>query len=480
MYCKPLSLLLASLLVGCGGGGGESSSNSSNGSNSTTMQTLSIMAKYKDGCGNETPASDAALLIHNSDYSNKEIIYADTNGKLTYTTTKANQTLSIIMRGDDDKVNGINPIYLTTYIDQPIVDMGSFYQNTKSIVDCQCQSFDVKVNVPNRINDIGRGRVSGAESTGNINNNIGYTNFTDALVCKDSTGSWPLISTLIDYNSPEQAFAAVIPDISAITETNADLESTVVNINSNDNEANKQVSTVIDGKYLLINSAYNSFGDVYGFVTDSIDFYSVAAYKFEAIYDIPDVEDAFLWNIATENSTNLNKTFDLTLPEMDYISLFNILVSESGQYDLSYVNNMDYVTVGIDATYENEALLSWMLYAPVSGEVPKIENIDLSAFISEGTLETSVDNITMYIDAQGYDGIDGYQDFMINKPEQSVENNILDKWSKFDAVYFEMTISNSEATNYSGQSQSSKVLKKQNENEVARNVLDKFFAKKNL
>jgi len=476
MYCKPFSLLLVTFLVGCGGGN-SSSSESSGDTTPTTMQTLSVMAKYKDSCGNETPANDAALLIHNSDYSNKEIIYADANGKLTYSAAKSNQTVSIVMRGEKDGVNGTTPIFLTTYIDQPVADMGDFYRNTRSIAACQCQSFDLKVNVPNRISDIGRGRISGAEEQGNINNNLGYTNFTDVLACKSSTGTWPLISTLIDYSSPEQAFAAIIPDISAITETNADLESTAVNINSNDNEANTQVSTVIDGKYRLRNSAYNSFDDVYGFVTESVDFYSVAAYKFEAIYDIPNVDEAFFWAIATENSTNLDKTFDLTLPEIDYVALFNILVSDSGQYDLSYVTNMDYVTVGIDATYNDETVLEWQLFAPVSGQVPKIENIDLSDFISEDILETSVDSISMYIDAQGYDGVEGFQDFMTNKSDRSVENNILDKWSKFDSVYFEMTISNLGTSNYSEQTQRSKKSKQQKE--ITKKMFDKFFAKKN-
>ena len=476
MNCKPFSLFLVSLLVGCGGSG--SSSDSSNKANSTTMQTLSIMAKYKDSCGNETPASDAALLIHNSDYSNKEIIYADANGKLTYTTDNTNQTLSIIMRGENDEVNGIKPIFLATYIDQPVVDMGNYYHYTGSTVACQCQSFEVKVNVPSRSNDIGSGSISGAKGGGDINNDIGYTNFTNVSACKDSTGSWSLISTLIDYNYPEQAFAALIPDISTVVETSADLEGLVVNIDTN-TEASKQVSTVIDGKYRLRNYVFSTYGNVYGFDAESVDFYAVSAYNFETLYDIPNVDDAFYWTLSSENSTNLNKIFDLPLPEIDYISLFDILLSESGQYDLSYLPNMDYLTVGIDAEYNDEIVLSWILFAPISGQVPKIENIDLSAFISDDVLDTSVDSIVMYIDVQGYHGVNGYQDFMSNRTERTVENRILDKWSKFDSVYFEMTMSNFDAISSNGSNQGSKVAKRPAENEVANKVFDKLFAKIN-
>jgi len=478
MYCKSLSLFFVSLLVGCGGGGsgGGDSITSSNVASSATVNTLSIMAKYKDSCGNETPASDAALLIHNSDYSNKEIIYADANGKLTYTTDKANQTLSIVMRGEKNEVNGIKPIYIATFIDQLVADMGDFNQYTDSTVACQCQLFDLKVNVPSRINDIGIGRISGVKDGGYKDNNLGYTNFTDFSVCKDSSGAWPLISTQFNYNSPEQAFAALIPDISSVRETSADLEGSIININTNAG-ASKQVSTVVDGKYSFRNYVFDSLSNVYGFETEAVDFYSVSAYKFETLYDIPDVDGAFYWALSRENSTNIGMTFDLPLPEIDYIALFDILVSDSGQYDLSYVPNIDYLRLGIDATYNNESILSWFLLAPVSGEVPKIENIDLSTFIPADVLDTSVDSIVMYIDAQGYDGINGYQDFMNHRSEQKIENRILDKWSKFDSFYFQMIISNFDDMNSSQVKQGSKVSKQSKENELANKVFDKLFVK---
>jgi len=478
MYCKSLSLFFVSLLVGCGGGGsgGGASITSSNGDNSATVNTLSIMAKYKDSCGNETPASDAALLIHNSDYSNKEIIYADANGLITYKTEQANQTLSILMRGAKDEVNGINPMFLATYIDQPVVDMGDYYQYTGISDACQCQLFEVKVNVPSRINDIGRGSISGVKGSVKINNDIGYTNFTGLSACKDSTGTWPLIATLIDYNYPEQALAALIPDISTVVETSAELEGTVVNINTN-HAASTQVSTVIDGKYRLRNYSLNSSDNVYGFATDAVDFYAVSAYHFESVYDIPNVDDAFIWTLSSENSTNLNKTFDLLLTDIDYISLFDVLVSDSGQYDLSYVPNMDYITVGVEATYNNETVLNWMLFAPISGEVPKIENIDLSAFIAEDTLDASVDRMLMYIDAQGYDGVDGYQDYMNSRLERTLESRTLDKWSRFDSIYLEVTLSNFDAISTSKTSLRSKASKQPKQNEVANKVFDKLFEK---
>jgi hypothetical protein len=438
------------------------------------------MAKYKDRCGYETVATDSALLIHNSDYSNKEIIYADANGLLTYTTDNANETLSILMR-EEYEVNGIKPIHLTTFIDQPITNMGNHYQYTDSMGGCQCQSFDVKVNVPSRINDIGSGIISGKVSDANIDNNSGYTNFADVLACKDLTGAWPLISTVISYSNPEQAFAALIPDIGVTSETDADLEGTVININTNGAEATTQVSTVIDGKYSLRNYAFNSFDNVYGFDAGSVDFYSVSAYQFESLYDLPNVDDAYFFTVSSENDSSLNRTFDLILPEIDHLVFFDILMSDSGEYDLSYIPNMDYFSVGIQATYDYQTVLSWELIAPMSGKVPSIENIDLSAFISKEVLDASVDTIEMNISVQGYDGIDGYQDFMNSKLEITSEISGLGKWSNYDSMLFEVT-----SNNFSGVSsptvqtvnKAPKTFQKREKNKLAINAFDKFMSKK--
>ncbi|MFT5294707.1 MAG: hypothetical protein ACI9YH_000715 [Colwellia sp.] len=484
MYCKFLSVSLVTLLVGCGGGSDSSDSNNSSFSsvnvNSTTSNTLSIMAKYKDSCGNETAATDAALLIHNSDYSNEEIIYADANGLLTYTTDNANQTLSILMR-EEDEVNGIKPIYLTTFIDQPVVNMGNHYQHTDSIGACQCDLFDLEVNIPGRTSDVGEGSISGGYDDGNVDNNEGTTNFTGVLACKKTSGAWPLISTFIGYINPDEGFAAIIPDISTMPATTANLVGIPVNVITND-EAITQVSTVIDGKYHLSNYGFQFSSSLYGFAADSVDFYSVSAYKFKSLNDLLNVDNAYFFTVSSESDSNLNRTFDLPLPEIDYLELFEILMSDSGEYDLSYLPNMDYLSVGIQATDDYQTVLNWELIAPMSGKVPNIDSIDLTAFISEDILDTSVDTIETNISVLGYDGIDGYQDFMTSKLELTNESHNSDKWSKYESIIFEMTLNKFSIANSSTVYKASKVsngIKKRKNNNRAINAFDKFVTKQN-
>jgi len=473
MYCKSLSLIFISLLTACGGGSSTDSSDdniSSNGTNQAALNTLSMMAKYTDSCGNETAAGDAALLIHNSDYSNKEIVYADDNGKITYQTEDSNQTISIVMRGSEE-INGIKPIFLTTYVDHPIVDLGDYYHYNNSTVNCQCQTFDLNVNTPARANDIGTGRISGVADDGHIDNNYGYTSYIGLESCKSPTEQWPLISSLISYRNPEQSFAALISDISTTTEISAEIEGTVVDISTNDYEATRQVSTVIDGIYHLRNYAFDQGSNVYGYAAESAQHFSISAYKFESLYDIPNVDDAFFWTASREYSSVLDKTFDLPLPTMDYTKLFDILVSTSGQYDLSNVANMDYLTVGIEAASNHQTMLDWYLYAPISGQVPKIENIDISAFISDDVLDASIDTIEMSVSARGYVGIDGYQDYLSSKSELTTDNLVNDQWSKSDFVYFEMTTSDFSISNSIKSIGSAKVTKEH----ISNQFIDKTF-----
>ncbi len=467
------------MLAGCGGGSSTDSPENPtppNGNNQTTLNTLSISAKYKDSCGNETAAGDAALLVHNNDYSNKEIIYADSNGNITYETENANQTISIVMRGSDE-INGVKPVFLATYVDHPVSDMGDYFHYSDSTEACQCQYFDLNVSVPARANDFGNGRISGVEDDGHINNNYGYTSFVGLESCKSATGEWPLVSPLITYSNPEQSFAALVSDISTTTDVNAEIAGVAVDITTNDFGASKQVSTVIDGDFHFRNYAFDQASNVYGYETDSVEHYSVSAYKFETIYEIPNVDDAFLWIASREYSTELNKSFDLPLPIMDYTTLFNILVSDSGQYDLSNTSNMDYLSIGIEASSNNYTMLDWYIYAPTSGQVPSIENMDFSAFVSDDILDASIDSIEMSVSARGYDGINGYQDFLNSRAEMTTDNLTNEKWSKSEFVYFEITTSNFDITNSTRAESNSKVNKASAQKKVANEIFNKLLNK---
>jgi len=125
-------------------------------------------------------------------------------------------------------------------------------------------------------------------------------------------------------------------------------------------------------------------------------------------------------------------------------------------------------------------VLNWELIAPMSGKIPNIDSIDLTAFISEEILDTSVDTIETNISVLGYDGIDGYQDFMTSKLELTNESRNSDKWSKYESMIFEMTLNKFSIANSSTVYKASKVsngIKKRENINTAIIAFDKFVNK---
>ncbi len=467
MYRTTLLLASLSLLTACGG-------DSTSTSTGTGTNTLSLMAKYRDACGNETAASDAALLIHNSDYSNKEIIYADVNGKLTYQAENSSQTISIVMRGADE-VSGVKPVILTTFMDYPMKDIGNYYHHTNKTDDCDCQNFALNVNVPARVNDRASGRISGVEATGQISNNIGSTFFDNLFACKAPSDQWPSVSAMMNFTNPDESFGVFISDISNSVEVTAELEGIAVDITTNDDDAYRRVSTVIDGKPYFDNFAFNTTGNVYAFPSSLVDQYAVSSYNVELPY-MPGADEGFFLTMSTENTSELNKTFDLPLPTIEYSQMFDILVNDSGQYNLSQTN-MDSINIGIKAFKGNELMLAWNLYAPTSGQVPAIENIDITAFISDNILDASVTKIKTSALVAGFSDINGYQDFINNMAVNTSINPIQSTWPRSEVAFLDITITDVSLSSSTSPINISKIIKKhistKGTNKASSNVMSK-------
>lgn len=459
MYLKTISLIsICSLITACGGGGSSSTTSDNTNSDSNTSNTLSLVVKYKDACGNEVLASDAALLIHNDDYSNKEIINADQNGKLTYQAANTQQTISIVIPGQN-KVGNITPINIATFIDYPVKDMGEFIDYTYETDACSCQTFNLQVNTPARANDIGQGRIFGIEGAANISSYRGQNHFDDFMVCKKQTDAWPLVSTVINFDSPSESFAAYIPDIANTTVVDAENQGKVVDITTNDYSANKQVTTVINELNSLRSYTFDSSKNVYAFEHGDVAYYDVSAYKVEFMHQFPDVDEALFIKSSTNNTTDINKSFDLPLPTIAADKLLDILVSDSGHYDLSQTASLDYMAVGLNALSAGEDILNWTVIAPASGQVPQIENIDISSFISDSALESATDEIELTAVTKSLSGIDGYQDYLVNRAALPRLEFTQEKAKASESAFLSITLNNASLEGLSNLTSSSEKIK---------------------
>lgn len=433
-------------LSACGGSGGSSSSDNQSSNNTTPPQqsAITIQAVYIDACGNETNATDAALLIHNSDYSNKQIVNANVSGEMSYLSDNATETISIVMRGSE-LVDGVKPIELTTYVDHPVIDMGVIYINTNDKSQCSCEVVDLRVNVPARPNDLGSPYIDGEEQFQDVYGAQGYAQYTGIERCSSPGTSKSPLSVHVDYFGPEESFANYINETPLPSEIDTVVLGTPASVLSPN--ANRQISAFIDGEYHFRSYAYDDITNIYSYPFEGIEFYSVDAYSFEDLYGIPNVDSAYLFSLKSENTRNINQTFDLPMVSVDYAELLAILVSDSGEYDFSSSNAFDYMTVSVTASGYAGDILDWYMYAPTSGMVPKIENIDLSQFMSDSEFEARAERLNMSVGARGYQGITSYSDFLQSKVNRKQEDFIQDKWAKSDRVNFRIFMSGVQLSN---------------------------------
>ncbi len=446
MLRSKYSLVFVGLLTACSGGSGsDSATNNNNDQNNSTQNTLSVQVVYQDACGNETFASDSALLVHNSDYSNKETLYANNNGQISYQTDDDNITISLITRGQND-VNGVNPISVTTIIDQPVIDKGIFKHFTGESASCECITPSFDVFAPARAGERASTSVSGYLWRGFIESRSSYSSISGYEFCKAVDEEWPLMSVSSTFSNPNESYGLLTNDLS-LSSYDATLVGTPINIVSD--APNRQVSSYIDGQYLFLN--YSNFENtpLFGFDTEQTEFYRVEGYDFFDIYDVPDADSAYLFTLNSHYSNDLNQTFNVTLPVIDYTRLFDIILSENGRYDLSDIQGLDYIATSIIGYDNFQQVFDWYLIAPVSGNVPQVDNIDISEFISDSALENSINSMVIAAAAQNYEGINGYQDYQTKLVGRELSDFVNPEWNEKQLMSFDIQTSNVDFTSLS-------------------------------
>lgn len=141
-----LSVVTSALLAACGGGGGDKNSTAtSSGGNSGSQttapsNTFTVKAQYKDACGNVAPAPNASLLVHDAEFNTEQVVNADANGVISYSSQSATKNLSILIPGQTALANGVTPVTLSTYIDQPLSDLGEYSALTFNDSQCECKT----------------------------------------------------------------------------------------------------------------------------------------------------------------------------------------------------------------------------------------------------------------------------------------------------------------------------------------------------
>ena len=443
MFRSKYSLVFVGVLSACGGGSGSgTSTNNNNQNNNTAQDTFAMQVVYKDACGNETAASDAALLVHNSNYTNKSTVYADTSGNIRYQTDDDNITVSLITRGRSD-VNGVAPIAITTTIDQPVLDKGKYIVNTYNTEQCECSTPVFDVYTPARAGERADSSITGYNKWGILDERNSYTTVSEYEFCKPIGGEWPLISYTSAFKNPSEGYGLLTNQLD-MSSHDATLVGTQANIVSD--APNRQVTSLIDGKYHFRNYSYFENSPLFGFNTEQTEHYRVEGYDFVDIHDLPDIERAYLFTLHSLFANDLSQTFEINLPVIDYTRLFDIILSDSGRYNLSDIQGLDYISTSITGYNNDEQIFDWYLLAPVSGEVPAIDNIDISEFITDSELENNITRLRINAAAKNYQGINGYQDYQNKIAGRELSDFSDNLWNDQQRMLFDITTSNVEFT----------------------------------
>lgn len=436
--------IASSLLFSCGGGGGSSSTTTNGGSvdqgSTPNLNTLTVSAVYQDACGNETPVSNASLVIHDANFGNEEVISANANGVITYATASDSRDISVVMPTLGD-VQGVTPIEMYTVIDQPMSDELNYRIYTNETAQCECQDIEVLATVPQRATDFPSGGFLDDVNGYSMTPSLGAARFRDIEICKPIQGDYNPISIMLTYNDPEEAFGVFINDFSQPQITvQPNIYGSEVLINT-DAQNSTQALTFSDGEGLFRNYVFSHEDKpLYVFDHEDKDYFSVSSYYFEDVNTGTGADRAQMLYFNRLDTENNNQTFDLPIEYVDYSELANVVSGVSETYDLSNYQNYDYLAMSVDAFSQGQSVIYWFLTAPTSGTVPSFDNLDTNQFIPDAQVESLVDNARFTIALGGYEGISSYQDFLTNSTP--VESRTSEAWNHFHYARLAIVLSN--------------------------------------
>jgi len=196
--------VLSSLLFACGGGssGGSGSSTSTATSQPPPPPRLQAKVVNVNRCGVETPATDARLIVHNDDFTNRSVHKPDSNGLFSIELDDERATVSLLGVRKSNYWQEDETLTIDTFVDIAPIDLGTWWYD-KIIEDdplCTCNRITLISSAPNsgfpddyRLSSSGT-RVWGHSSPiweGNLE--------STAEICRKEGENWPVITAMLRF-----------------------------------------------------------------------------------------------------------------------------------------------------------------------------------------------------------------------------------------------------------------------------------------
>lgn len=402
---KLIPVLFSSLtLAACGGGssGGSVNSGGSGGGGSSSPNVLTLTAVESSACSDTAPSTNARLVIHNDDFSERTVLSPNATGEFSYETNSSNITVSLITYREVEM--GVFQTDVNTMIDVPATDIGSFETYHES--GCSCVADTVTITANNSVNDFDSAFISmGGMSYSRSANSFSRDQISIPVeVCSDNltiTGTAHLAGQDLGI-SPQ-------PFVSGMT-VDATVSSSTVSV-SVEPTANAYVNSFIDGYRAYQSDISNSGGAVVVIDEPSVDYHALTSvlYNYQSYAGF---SDAFSLNVRVNYEENVPATNDLSMTDVDFDAMYNAAVGDSDNYNFSNVSFADSfrITTSVGIRYYKDTLV-WTLKMPVSGRFPNVDNWDFSEYVdASGALLGTPNVIGFDVALSGYKNITSYEE----------------------------------------------------------------------
>lgn len=430
---KLMTLLSSTILfTACGGGGGDGGG--TGGGNNTVTLTADIVQQSL--CRTEIPATNAELVVYDSNWAIKSRHTPDAQGKIT-ATIPATQSANIAFITRTETTSGTQ-IYAESRAQHPVGDLGKFTALGSSTQGCECQTKDVRVSSAQGFS-IDRMTLAGATSPVAFRQLSSYDGvFRNAEICRTSGGAWPALTVLNSASTELAAGSLTNYNINTDLEIQLDQFATLYPANVDINFNNVRVIHEIDGTMLStpIDQGSTEFPVLTGL--DNLTRAHLSGTNFQRVTEDGQSVNIFVSRRKAVNLTNPGTTSidqpDVTPLEGMALAFDNFITSDSNNYSIPNANQYAMFSLYAEVSLMDGTEYSEAFYGPMQGKYP--ENILPADYNMEERLEM-VSDLYIQLSLSKYASETNYQSALRNlvKRSRAADDEVFGgDWSDYSSL----------------------------------------------
>lgn len=426
------------LFTACGGGSGNDADTDGGGGtepgNSTVTLTADIVQQTL--CRTELPATNAELVVYDSNWAIQSRHTPDTQGKIT-ATIPATQFVNIAVITKEETSAG-SQIYVQSRAQHPIGDLGKFIASTTSTQGCECQTKDVQVS---SADDFSFARTTLVGTTSPVTFQrlspfSGY--FEDAQICRTTAGVWPTLTVFTAYQTEMTAGTLSDYNINAELDVQLDQFATYHPVNVDENFNNVRIIHEID--FNMISSPLSPRSTEVPVITglDTLTRAHLSGTYFNQVTQDGQSVNIFASRRKAVDFAN-NNTTSISMPDtipLEGLALaFEAFInSESNDYSIANADQYSMFSIRADLSLMDGTKYSEVFYGPMLGKYP--DNVLPADYNMEQKLEM-VSDVYLELSLTKYASETNYQSALsglVKKSRADDDEIFSGDWADFSSL----------------------------------------------